>query len=386
MRTLKKGLLGASVFSIFAASNAFAAGTLAGTNVQNTFTLDYQVSGVDQPTIDTSASGTNTPTEFTVDRLIDLTVASNGDTTVAPGATNEDLVFTLTNTGNDTQAYALTLTNATGDTLDLTTSGLTVTYYIEGGANPATLTPGVDDSAVIAYTTGNPTIDIAPDQQVWVVVTGDIPTDYLPGPTDVVDGDTIGIILTADTLEPTTAVGPLVPGDEVLADGDALNSLTGLAENVLADASGVSDAANAGDHSATGTYVVASADITAAKAVTIYSEGTTDPLCGAIPGTPPVTEQYSVPGSCVEYVITVVNTGATATATAIAMTDILPDELNYVNAVANNFTTTGTFTTPTIVGPATNLDCTGGACTVSLSGATLAAGATGTVTIRAVVK
>ncbi|WP_233354219.1 hypothetical protein, partial [Algimonas arctica] len=38
---------------------AFANGTAAGTNVQNTFTLDYKVSGVDQNTIDTGVSGSN---------------------------------------------------------------------------------------------------------------------------------------------------------------------------------------------------------------------------------------------------------------------------------------------------------------------------------------
>ncbi|WP_233354192.1 hypothetical protein, partial [Algimonas arctica] len=43
---------------------ALANGTTAGTNVQNTFTLDYKVSGVDQNTIDTGVSGSNTPTEF----------------------------------------------------------------------------------------------------------------------------------------------------------------------------------------------------------------------------------------------------------------------------------------------------------------------------------
>lgn len=385
MNTLKKGLLGASVFSIFAAGNAFAAGTLAGTNVQNTFTLDYQVSGVDQPTIDTSAAGSNTPTEFTVDRLVDLTVASSGDTTVAPGATGEELIFTLTNTGNDTQAYDLSVVNvASGDTFDLTTSGLTITYYIDDGLVPLAFDPGGADGAGTVFSAGTPTIDIAPDTLVWVVVSGDIPTEYGAGPTTVVDGDTVGLTLVADTLEPTTAGA--TAGDEVLADGDATNTLTGAAENVLADLAGVTDGANAGDHSATGTFIVASADVTADKAVTIYRESTTDALCGAIPGTPAMSEQYSVPGSCVEYVITVTNNGATAAATAIALTDVLPDELDYVNAVAAGFTTTGTFTTPTIVAPATSLDCTSGACTISLTGATLNAGVTGTVTIRAKVK
>lgn len=37
-------------------------GTTAGTNVQNRFTLNYKVSGVDQNTIDAGVSGSKTPT------------------------------------------------------------------------------------------------------------------------------------------------------------------------------------------------------------------------------------------------------------------------------------------------------------------------------------
>ena len=359
---MTRGLLGASVISLCAASNAFAGGTAAGTNVQNTFTLNYDVSGTAQTQIDNVAS----PTEFTVDRLVDLTVASSGNTNVAPGAQDQDLVFSLTNNGNDTQAYDFTLVNESGDEFD--TTGLSITYYADDG--DGLFEPGVDDGAGTAYTPGSgaASSDLAADAIIWVVVDGDIPAAR-------VDTDTSDITLVSDTLDPTTGASP---GTAVSADAGG-NVLTGAAENVLADGSGTAnEIANAGDHSATGSYIVASADLTASKAVTVFTQDGTG--CTTIPGTPGVGDQYSIPGACVEYVISTTNTGATASATSLAIADVLPDELEFINAASSGFTG-GTFTQP-----ATNTDCTGGACTVSLTGATLTAGSTGTITIRALVQ
>lgn len=360
---ITKGLLGASAISIFAASNAFAGGTAAGTNVQNTFTLDYQVAGTNQTQVNNTAS----PTQFTVDRLIDLTVASSGNTTVAPGAQDQQLVFTVTNNGNDTQAYDFTLVNESGDDFD--TTGLNINYIIDNG------TGGVCDAtdlagSMTAYTPGSgaASADLVADGVICVVVDGDIPGAQ-------VDTETSDVSLVADTLQPTTGASP---GTAEVADAGT-NTLTGAAENVLADGSGTAnEVANAGDHSATATYIVASADVTASKTVSIFTQDGSG--CTTIPGTPGTGDQYSIPGACVEYVISATNNGATASATSIAISDVLPDELQFINATPGGFTG-GTFTQP-----ATNTDCTGGACTVSLTGATLTAGSTGTITIRALVQ
>lgn len=358
---------GVTALSMAMAGTAAAEGTAAGTNVQNTFTLDYQVGGVDQPTIDTGPGGTNTPTEFTVDRLVDLTVASNGDNTVAPGATDEQLVFSVTNNGNDTQGYVLSLVNEAGDDFDA--SGLTITYYFESGDSVGF---DANDTAGTAYTytpgSGLATEDLPADAIIWVVVEGDIPTSG-----SVSDGDTADVTLVADTVE---AGSPGVAGVPVTADTDG-NDL-GTAENVLADGSGTAnEGANAGDHSATGTYIVAAATLNASKTVTVFSEDGTG--CATIPGT--ASGGYAVPGACMEYVISVTNTGATASATGIDLTDVLADEFTFVAAARSAQLTGGTFSTP-----ATNADCVSGACTVSLTGASLAAGQTGTVTIRVEVK
>ncbi len=358
----------AAVVSFGFAGSALAGGTPAGTNVQNTFTLDYSVGGTAQPQIDTGPAGTNTPTEFTVDRLIDLTVASSGNTNVAPGAVGQDLVYSVTNNGNDVQAYDFSFVNETGDNFDPTTSSLL--YVLDDG--DGLYEPGAgagNDGTLNAYTLGTASPDIVADALVWVIIRSTIPTAGA-----VVDADQANLSLIADTLEPSTAASP---GTAVTGDTDG-NSLTGAAENVLADGSGTAnEVANAGDHSATGSYIVTDPDITAAKAVTVYSQDGTG--CATIPGTP--TGGYSVPGSCIEYVITVQNTGATATATGISIADTLADELTFISAVD-----AGSFTGGTLTTPATNTDCTGGACVIGYSGASLAAGATGTITIRALVQ
>lgn len=349
----------------FIPSSAWAGGTAAGTTVQNTFTLNYEVSGVAQTEIDTASS----PTEFTVDRLIDLTVASTGDTTVPPGGQNRDLVFSLTNEGNDTQAYSLLYVNESGD--DFTATSPTLYYYVDDGDE--TFEPSGDDGSPQAYSAKTP--DLAADAMLFVIVRANIPADRS-------DADQDSISLVADTLEPSSAGSSATP---VVADSDG-NSLTGNAENVLGDGSGTSnEVANAGDHSATGAFVVASADLDASKAVTVFAEDGTG--CATIPGTPASGDQYAIPGACIQYVITVSNTGGTD-ATDVVINDVLSDELEFVAASASGFTG-GSFASPSL--PSANTDCNAGACVINFQSATLGSGTVpsptqGTVTIRALVK
>lgn len=347
---------------------ALADGTPAGTNVSNTFTLDYSVSGVAQTQIDTSASGSNTPTEFTVDRLVDLTVASNGTTAVAPGAQDQELVFSLTNEGNDIHAYDLDFINDGGDQFSAT--AVSLFYHVDDG--DGVFEPGADDGTPQAYDTGNDrTPDLPADRVLWVVVQGDIPPDLN-------DANEDDITLLADTL----IAGTSTP---VTADTDG-NSLTGSAENVLADAGGpaASDDPNGGDHSASSTFIVASADLTAVKSVSVFSEDGAG--CATIPGTPATGDQYSVPGACVEYVITVQNSGGTD-ADNVVITDVLEPELSFVAADTTGFTG-GSFANPAL--PAANADCGAVTCEVNFEGATVDAESgsptTATVIIRALIK
>lgn len=366
---IRKVLLGSAALFLTSAGTAFAGGTDAETVVSNTFTLNYKVSTVAQEPI----SNTDTPTEFTVDRLVDLTVASSGNTNVAPGAQDQELVFSLTNDGNDTQAYALSVVNEGSD--QFSAANVTILYYIDDDDN--TFEPGGDDGSAITYNSAA-TPDLAKDKRFWVVVQGDIPAG-------LADADEDSLTLVADTLEPSTAT-LATPGDPVIADANSSNSMTGAAENVLADGSGTSNEnANEGDHSATAIYVVASADIDATKAVTVFAEDGTG--CATIPGTPATGEQYAIPGACVEYTITINNTGGTD-ATDLVVNDILPSDITFIAASATGFTN-GAFATPAL--PSANTNCDASACVINFTGATLDNGSDGTptvgvVTIRALVK
>lgn len=379
----------AGVFSLLAGvGNAQANNfTDAGTNVENTFTLDYEVSGTSQPTItnDPNLGGGSVlqggPTQFTVDRLIDLVVQQqNSPLQVAPGTTGAVLEYLITNEGNDNQSYSFSIADVTGDDFDGT---YTIEYFIDSGDAG---TDPFDDTGVsiVATTTGtgstvNITPDIAPDVTFGVRITTDISGTAS-------DADVDDLVLVAQTRDPVDWIEEGSTGSEgdiTAADPDS-NTDDGVAENVLADGNGGTgeEADNDGMHSDVGQYIIASPDLTAAKSVDVIattpSDCATDPAGG--------TGEYSVPGSCVEYVITVDNNGATATAEAIDIVDVLPAEVEFVAASFSGWEAAPVPTLTTPSGAATNCDGTPATCNVTLTGASLAATETGTLTIRALVK
>ncbi len=362
---LLKVLLGASALTVFTVGNAHAAGTAAGTSVENIFTLDYQVGGVDQTQItNDGAVGNDDPTAFTVDRLIDLNVDSTVDTDVTPGSTDQALVYTLTNEGNDTQQYNLTLLDEALNDFDAT--GLEIWY--DDPLNPGTY---------IQFTGANYPELIA-DQTINVEIRGDIPAG-------ATDGQQDGISLLATTLDTS--------GVLVTEDADGNDADLSVVENVFADdpmsaeASSGDDGANPdGVESGTAIFNVVTADLTGTKTVSMIGEDDTN--CGTIPfASDP--NAHPIPGACVEYVITVVNSGS-ADATSIVINDVLDDNLEFIGAVAGGDFSAGAFGTPAL--PGANTDCTGGACEVNFENGVLPAptgGATettGTITIRALVK
>jgi len=358
---LTKGLLGASALTILSTGTAFAQAadyTPADTTVSNTFTLNFNVNGAVQPEINNTAS----PETFKVDRLVDLTVDTLvPSTTVAPGEPDADLIFTVTNDGNDTQDYALSTVNETGDDFDTTSP--TLTYYISDG--DALFEPGGDDGAPTPYDPANPP-SLAPDEQIIVVVEADIPM----GLTDTQEAD---VTLIADTLDPVSHVA-------LMADGDG-NDID-LTENVLADGtSTANEVANAGDDSATATYIVAEADVTGVKNVSVFSEDGAN--CSDLGAT--ATGGYAIPGACMEYTITVTNSDDRV-ATAIAIADTLPGDLIYVASGISGDFTAGSVTTE----PAASADCGAVTCNVAVTGGELAAGdvtaQVGVLTIRTLLK
>lgn len=370
---LKKGLLGTVAVAVLSAGTAFADGTAAGTPVNNTFTLNYEVNGAGQPVI----TNAGTPTTFLVDRVVDLTVTNtSGQVSVAPGQENVSTVFTLSNDGNGTQAYDLDLFTAggLGSVIGATTgpdddfdplapsNGIVISYVPVGGGAAVTFDP--------ADTSTYPVLDA--DDSITITVTQNIPT--LADNTAVVDDALANVVLVANTLNEPGVASPLVAFADVTADSNGNDLLA--SENILIDADGpaaqtVDGVTPDGAHSAIGTYIVASADVTGEKTVSVITQNGTN--CTDFSAAPN-SNAYSIPGACVEYRITVTNNDTRA-ATAIAISDTLPAELNFVAAqveTSGDFTG-GVLTVPTITPPATSLDCTGNACVVSFTGATLPA-------------
>ncbi|MDP2229093.1 MAG: hypothetical protein Q8J78_16635 [Moraxellaceae bacterium] len=290
------------------AVQAQAAGVTAGTQVDNSFTLEYQVGGVSQPT------ATSNTTSFLVDRKIDLTVAEDGGaaTTVVPGATAQVLTYTVTNLSNSPLDIRLVASHQVGgagpfggtDNFDAT--GLLV--FVESGAN-AGYQPLEDIATFID--------ELAADDDITVYVVGDIPSGRA-------NGDVSAVLLTAIAAQSTDGTGAYVATVGTLA-ADAAETNTGSTDNtafidtVFADGAGAApDVAENGQFAALDQYTVVTATIAVSKSSRVVS----DPFNGT-------TNPKAIPGAVIEYCLDVNNTGASAAGTLV-LTDAIPTNTTYV--------------------------------------------------------
>lgn len=346
-------------FAALATDPAHAAGTLADTLVTNTVTIDYNVGGTPQTQEVDSV-------DFRVDRMIDVQVTATDDT-VYPGEdeTTATLLFTVQNQGNDTQSYDISaiefsdtlgaggLTLSADSTVDI---GEYALFLDNGdgvfGAGDVWLNPATIND-----------LTLAPDATATILLVAEIPLDA--GDTSSATYDLLAVTLDAgtDTVTTETVTPGIGTTDTVFVDDAYAGNLT-------------TDIAEDGEHSDAATFNVTSADLVAAKTVRVIDR---DPTVDCATATQDVAnELFAIPGACIEYTITVENTGATIVATDVAISDALPAEVTFV---AFHSSTSPDFTSgePTDVAPAEL----GG--TVSATEATLAAGETIQLVIRATV-
>lgn len=320
-RTLGIALL-AGMLLVVGGTPALAAGTDAGLTISNTASLTYDVGGVGQGPV------SSTPATFTVDNKVDLTM-TGGNNASASGAGNV-LVFTLENTGNEDQGYALQLfTGANGSDDDFNMSdGATanaVKVYIDVNKDGAVDVGDTDITASLG--TGSNIADVLANagaaSTIQLLIVGDVPSGTANGLTAAYTLKATTLDVGTNTVTTATAGANTLGGapDVVLADGDAGSGVNGS-----------SDGANNGQYLATGTYTVSTAQLSITKGVAVIS----DPVNGG-------TNPKAIPGATVRYTITITNSGA-ADATSVVMSDPIPSNTDFVVGSVTDDSATGTVT------------------------------------------
>lgn len=278
---------------------ALAVGTPSNTSVNNRAQVDYDIGTVAQLPIESSPTGNSTPdigngadTTFLVDNFVDLTVVEVGgiETAVNPGQANAVTIFTVTNTGNTAQDYALTPTNLVGGTVFGNTDNIdanNVRVFVDSNGN-GTFELGVD--------TGTFVDTLLQDTAVTVFIVVDAPLGAS-------NGDAANVNLSAVTND--AGSGATTPTIETAGPD------TAAVDVVFGDTG--RDATEAADDS----YLVSGADLNIEKTSTVIS----DPFNLLV-------NPKAIPGALVEYVITVTNIGTVA-ADNVRITDLLDANVTF---------------------------------------------------------
>lgn len=250
---------------------ANAAGTVAGTDIDNTAEVSFDVSG-------SSLTETSNTLTVTVAEIVDVDVTlQSAAKPVSPGDSSQELLFTVTNTGNGSESFSLVLDNTlAGDDFDPVASAPTSIYFDTDGSGDLSpgdtpYTPGINDPV------------LAPDAAVDVFIVNNIPGTTL-------DSDIGFSQLSADSTTGSGAPGTLFAG---AGDGgvDAVAGNSGGADND------------------TGQYTVSDIRLALVKTATV-----TDQFGGAEP----------IPGASITYTVVVTPSGGGIAANSVFNDQIPP--------------------------------------------------------------
>ena len=326
-RQVGVALVAGLLLTLIAAPSAFAAGTTAGQEILNSATVTYSVGTVLQDAIESSAGGNSTPgagggtpTRFTVDRKIDVQVSEVGTSVemVSPNSTDQVLTFLVENQGNDAQDFVLTAVDGSGNTITFDGGTTVLTDSFDATQS--------DPIGIYVDTNGNGSFDAADtetsyldgfavDTPTTVFVVRDIAATQANGSVSIITLNAQAVVNSGTAASPGAALTEDT-GVNVLEDA------VGSEQIVFADDDGTAtqgtDALRDGQHSAADAYLVESAQLSISKNATVIRDpfGNTNPK--------------SIPGSIVEYAITVTNgSGAgVQTATGITIADDLTSEMS----------------------------------------------------------
>jgi uncharacterized repeat protein (TIGR01451 family) len=258
-----------------AASPAHAAGTVAGTTIENVATATYDLPGGGETSV------TSNTVSLTVDELLDVTVvwADPGDVSTAPSATNQVVKFTVTNGGNGNEAFTLTAVD-TGGGDDFNPS---ITSIVLDSNGNASYDAGVDT----VYSAGANNPVLGPDGSTTVFVLSTIPAGAS-------DGERGRIDLEAEAVTGSGTAGTSFAGAGQ-GGGDAVVGTTG---------------ADAEDD---GYYLISASNLGFVKSATVV-----DPFGGST----------QVPGSIITYTLVATVNGSGSVAN-IRVSDPIPTGTTY---------------------------------------------------------
>jgi uncharacterized repeat protein (TIGR01451 family) len=272
------GAVGAlSLSAMFGSGAAHALGAPAGTVINNTAEVTYSVGTV-------STTTTSNVVSVTVAEILDVMVTAQTPTVdVDAGETQREVLYRVTNTGNGTEAFLLTMTSViAGDQFDPVPATPSIYFDTDGSGD---LSPG--DTAYVAG--GNDPV-LGDDDFVNVLVVNDIPAG--------VADTNVGLTrLTAASRTGTGAAGTVFAGG---GDGGV---------DAMAGTSGADD-------EATSAYEVTDVSMTAVKSQTIVNQ-----FGGVTP----------VPNARINYSI-VINVTGSGSADNAVFTDNIPANTTYVPA------------------------------------------------------
>lgn len=332
---------------------AHAVGTPAGTTITNAATINYSVAGV-------PATANTNVVSFRVDELISVRVTPPAaPTAVNSPDTNRTLLFTVSNVGNGPEAFTLTpnLNPPVADQFNPQTGAVGILFVDTNGNGQLDI--GVD-------TPISGPLAINPDQSVPVLFVSNIP----PG---VANGGQGVVTLTAASATPGAVVSGagVAPGTILPNGGTPAVGGPGIDAVIGAGTGGIAD--SGADDTATGSYVVSGVNVAIAKTVIAVTSpfGVTTTGCNA--PAPPAACNSILPGTAVQYQLTVTLTGA-GIANNVLVTDNIPANTTYV---AQSMRLNGTPQTDQAGDD--NASCAGcgnavGAVTISLGNVTVSAG------------
>jgi len=278
---------------------SWAIGTDAGLNIENTATVNFEISGAAQTPV------TSNTTQTLVDELIDAVVVSNdgGAVAVSTPETGAVLQFTVTNTGNGSEVYQLIADpNVAEGGFD---PNLNQIYLETNGV------PGLQIGSDLPYVTGIADPTLAEDESLIVYLQANIPAVLNQTDLGEIQLRAISATLTAQTAadDPNDPTWP-VPGTAYAGLGD-----------------GGSDAVIGTTHQAANPLILNSGQFQVAAAVVAVSKtavAVVDPFGGTT----------IVPGTVITYQLELSVNGS-GSADNVVLTDVIPSELEYVANTLN---------------------------------------------------